>query len=157
MIRSFLFGHPPLYEGLRETPVKLICAPISLRKLLLLGRVSCARHCPCHCVIPSAAAVEVTRGRGSLASGLLGLAGLVHHHHAGLHPGERVHAALAGGVQAGGLQLQLVIAGHAHKRAPAEGPLEASTESVHSKETGAVREADYLISQEEARGCKKRY
>ena len=56
------------------------------------------------------------------------LGGVVHHHGVGVHAGQGVHAALPRRVQAGGLQLQLVVAGHLDERAPAECPLEPRPE-----------------------------
>lgn len=54
------------------------------------------------------------------------VAGVKHHCH-GLHPRHRVQAALPGGVEPGGLELQLIIARHFDERTPAKGSLEASS------------------------------
>lgn len=53
---------------------------------------------------------------------------VIHHYHGGIHARQGVHAALAGRVEARGPQLQLVIAGHLDKGAPAERLLEAGPE-----------------------------
>lgn len=55
----------------------------------------------------------------------LGISGVVHHNHGGIHPRQRVHAALPRRVHPRRAKFQLVIAGHFDERAPTERTLEA--------------------------------
>lgn len=86
------------------------------------------------------------RDVASLLAGMRGLPGraptvavrrVVNHQHGGVHPGQRVHAALAGRVEPRGAQLQLIVAGHLDERTPAERSLEA-----RSKPGGQTRRTD---------------
>ena len=54
---------------------------------------------------------------------------------AGVHTRQRTHAALVARAESGHLQLQLVVTGHVHERAPAERSLEARPEPGTQTET----------------------
>lgn len=76
-----------------------------------------------------------SRGNSSTA---VALGRVVHHHHGGIHSGQRVHAALACWVQPRGAKFQLIVAGHLDEGAPTKRPLEASSKPgftwMHRKE-----------------------
>ena len=56
---------------------------------------------------------------------------------AGLHTRQCAHAALVARAESGHLQLQLVVTGHMHERAPAERSLEACPEPGIQTETNS--------------------
>lgn len=64
---------------------------------------------------------------GATAGTAVALGRVVDHHHGGIHASQRVHAALARGVEPRRTQVQLVVARNLDEGAPAERSFEASS------------------------------